>query len=105
MEYQYWNSNYLNSISEDSLDDVDWNTETYKGYMYARLQQMFKYKNLPDTIPHEMLEYYLLSGGVCFITEVDNNGLNWELEDLPSTTQSAIENAVNLTDDTTPSFQ
>ena len=73
MEYQYWNSNYLNSISEDSLDDVDWNTETYKGYMYARLQQMFKYKNLPDTIPHEMLEYYLLSGGVCFITEVDNN--------------------------------
>lgn len=63
----------MNSISEDSLDDVDWNTETYKGYMYARLQQMFKYKNLPDTIPHEMLEYYLLSGGVCFITEVDNN--------------------------------
>ena len=36
-----------------------------------RLLKMFKYTNLPDTIPHEMLEYYLLMNGTCFITRVD----------------------------------
>jgi hypothetical protein len=32
---------------------------------------MFHYEGLPDTIPKEMLEYYLLNNGTCFVTKVD----------------------------------
>lgn len=46
-------------------------TNTYKSYMYDRTLSMFKYTNLPDTIPEEMLEYYLQHYGSCAITEVD----------------------------------
>lgn len=69
------NVNYFNAYYSASKFDIDkpketeWFYKTYKGYMYARLQQMFSYKNLPDTIPSEMFEYYLLSGGLCFIME------------------------------------
>ena len=57
----------------DKQPELEWFYKTYKGYMYARLQQMFSYKNLPDTIPSEMFEYYLLSGGLCFIMEHEGN--------------------------------
>lgn len=57
----------------DKQPELEWFYKTYKGYMYARLQQMFFYKNLPDTIPSEMFEYYLLSGGLCFIMEHEGN--------------------------------
>lgn len=57
----------------DKQPELEWFYKTYKGYMYARLQQMFSYKNLPDTIPSEMFEYYLLSGGLCFIMEHEDN--------------------------------
>ena len=56
--------------AEKTVEDIDWLFKTYKGYMYARLQEMFTYKNLPESIPAEMLEYYLLSGGVSFVTKV-----------------------------------
>ena len=46
-------------------------TNTYKSYMYDRTLSMFKYTNLPDTIPEEMFEYYLQHYGSCAITEVD----------------------------------
>lgn len=46
--------------------------KSYISYMIIRLQQMFKYENLPDTIPSEMLEYYLLTNGSCFVTKVDD---------------------------------
>jgi hypothetical protein len=39
--------------------------------MNIRLQKMFHYEGLPDTIPKEMLEYYLLNNGTCFVTKVD----------------------------------
>ena len=73
------NVNYFNAYYSASKFDIDkpketeWFYKTYKGYMYARLQQMFSYKNLPDTIPSEMFEYYLLSGGLCFIMEHEGN--------------------------------
>ena len=73
------NVNYFNAYYSASKFDIDkpndseWFYKTYKGYMYARLQQMFSYKNLPDTIPSEMFEYYLLSGGLCFIMEHEDN--------------------------------
>lgn len=43
--------------------------KTYIRYMVIRLQKMFKYTGLPDTIPASMLEYYLVLNGSCFIAE------------------------------------
>lgn len=44
---------------------------TYINYMNIRLQKMFHYEGLPETLPKEMLEYYLLNNGTCFVTKVD----------------------------------
>lgn len=43
----------------------------YISYMLARTQQMFKWNNLPDTIPQRMLELYLQTNGNSCITRVD----------------------------------
>ena len=73
------NLNYFNTYYSASKFDIDkqpeleWFYKTYKGYMYARLQQMFSYRNLPDTIPAEMFEFYLLSNGLTFVTEYEDN--------------------------------
>lgn len=73
------NVNYFNTYYSASRFDIakqpelEWFYKTYKGYMYARLQQMFSYRNLPDTIPAEMLEFYLLSNGLAFVTEYEGN--------------------------------
>lgn len=36
-------------------------------YTFLRLQEMFKYENLPDTIPQKYLEFYLMVNGHCAI--------------------------------------
>lgn len=46
------------------------NVMDYIQYMLIRTRQMFKYENLPDTIPENMLEYYLQMNGVACITDV-----------------------------------
>lgn len=51
--------------------DKDLSSRTYIRYMNTRMQKMFKYDNLPDTIPRNMLEYYLMNNGTCFVTEVN----------------------------------
>lgn len=51
--------------------DKQLSIRTHKAYMLSRLMQMFEYKNLPETIPAEMLELQLLLNGISFITEVD----------------------------------
>lgn len=62
----------LNSAKiAEYVTDKRLSAKSYIRYMVIRLQKMFKYKNLPVTIPHEMLEYYLLMNGSCFITKVD----------------------------------
>lgn len=50
----------------------DYLTRTYKSYMYDRTLSMFKYRNLPSTIPEDMFEYYLQYYGSCVVTEVKN---------------------------------
>ena len=45
--------------------------DSYIRYFLARLQCMFKYENLPDTIPAKWLESYLLCNGNALIAEVD----------------------------------
>lgn len=61
--------------------DKQLSIRTHKAYMLSRLMQMFEYKNLPETIPAEMLELQLLLNGISFITEVD--GKLYALEGSP----------------------
>lgn len=42
-------------------------------YMLNRSIIMFNYKNLPETIPAEILEYFLQSNGNCIFAKVKNN--------------------------------
>lgn len=59
----------------DYVEDKTLSVKSYMRYMLIRLQKMFKYKNLPDTIPAEMLEYYLLYNGTCIIAKDDASQL------------------------------
>lgn len=54
------------------VTDKEQSARSYSGYFYLRLLEMFEYKNLPQTIPQDFLEYYLLRNGSCFVTEVDS---------------------------------
>lgn len=71
-QYQYWNSRLVNGEILEYVKDKRKSAKSYINYMLIRLQKMFKYDNLPDTIPREMLECYLLQNGVCFITKVND---------------------------------
>lgn len=53
----------------DVITDKERCARSYAGYFYTRLLKMFKYDGLPDTIPQDVLEYYLLRNGSCFITK------------------------------------
>lgn len=71
-QYQYWNSRLVTGEILEYVKDKRKSAKSYINYMLIRLQKMFKYDNLPDTIPREMLECYLLQNGVCFITKVND---------------------------------
>lgn len=45
----------------------------YYRYLLSRVLKMFQYKNLPDTIPHEILDRYLFEYGVACITKVGDD--------------------------------
>ena len=47
------------------------NAAAYYRYFLARLSRMFEYKNLPDTIPHEIMDRYLMNNGIACITKVN----------------------------------
>ena len=64
-------------INIEETDIYDFNNKKksvmfYINYMLNRTQSMFKYNNLPDTIPQRMLEMYLQTKGHCIIAEVDS---------------------------------
>lgn len=46
--------------------------QSYVRYFLARLQSMFKYENLPETIPQKWLENYLMCNGHCGILRADD---------------------------------
>lgn len=54
------------------VTDKRLSAKSYIDYMVIRLTQMFKYENLPDTIPFEVLEQMLLVNGTAFITKVNS---------------------------------
>lgn len=70
-QYQYWNSRLVNEKILEYVTDKRLSARSYINYMLIRLQKMFKYENLPDTIPREMLECFLLQSGSCFVTKVN----------------------------------
>lgn len=64
---------YLQFIA-DSKEITDKNKaiENFIVYALDKLESMFTYENLPDTIPQKWLEYYLMCNGNCFIAKVNN---------------------------------
>lgn len=56
---------------EKYVKDKKVSAKAYYRYLLTRLQRMFQYKNLPDTIPHEILDRYLFEFGIACITEVE----------------------------------
>ena len=56
---------------ERYVKDKKVSAKSYYRYLLTRLQRMFQYKNLPDTIPHEILDRYLFEYGIACITEVN----------------------------------
>ena len=64
-----WQSYHLNYDRSEVITDKDKCARTYAGYFYTRLLKMFHYEGLPETIPQDVLEYYLLRNGSCFITK------------------------------------
>ncbi len=56
---------------EKYVKDKKTSSRAYYRYLLSRLLRMFQYKNLPDTIPHEIFDRYLFEFGIACITEVD----------------------------------
>ena len=66
----YFYSNFLGKESAmEYVTDKKKSIDAYIKYMVIRLMRMFKYENLPDSIPREFLEYYLLINGTCIIAK------------------------------------
>lgn len=60
------------NIYSNIVKDKKQNANAYYRYFLARLSRMFEYKNLPDTIPHEVLDRYLMNNGIACITKVND---------------------------------
>ena len=55
---------------ERYVKDKRQSANAYYKYFLARFTRMFEYKNLPDTIPHQIFDRYLFNNGIALITEV-----------------------------------
>lgn len=71
--YQYWNSRLVNGKITEYVTDKKVSARTYINYMLLRLQKMFKYDNLPDTLHREFIELYLMQSGSAFLTSVNDD--------------------------------
>lgn len=67
-DFQYFQSIlFTNRRTLEYVTDKSKSCESIICYMLARLQKMFKYDGLPDSIPRQYLENYLLVNGHCVI--------------------------------------
>lgn len=66
MDYEYLN---IPGVLSQFALDKDRSAMYYARYFLARCQRMFTYKNLPDTIPSEVLDRYLMLNGIACITD------------------------------------
>lgn len=72
-QYQYWNSRLVNGKLSEYVTDKKVSARTYINYMLIRLQKMFKYEHLPDTLYREFIELYLMQSGSAFLTKVNGD--------------------------------
>lgn len=69
--YDYSNYRYRPRGQHDEfILDKPKSQYAIESYQFARLHEMFHYENLPDTVPADFLEQYLLENGTCFFTKV-----------------------------------
>ena len=67
MDFNYFGlGNYFKSYN---FKDKERSVRTYVNYMLNRVQSMFKYNGLPDTIPQKMIELYIMVNGHAVIIE------------------------------------
>lgn len=72
---QDWNISSLIGNSDNPLEHREDLVRQYKLYMISRLNQIFKWENLPETIPQKSLELLLMLQGKATIADVPNKGL------------------------------
>lgn len=69
-DFQYFQSMlFTDRRTLEYVKDKSKSSQSIILYMLARLQKMFKYTNLPDSIPRQYLENYLLVNGHCIIAK------------------------------------
>ena len=71
----FWYPEINEKYAFDDMPDKGMLLSSYIRYYLARLQSMFKYENLPDTIPAKWLENYLLVNGFTVFIKDDADGL------------------------------
>lgn len=75
-DFQYFQSIlFTNRRTLEYVTDKSKSSSSIINYMLSRLQKMFKYSNLPDTIPRQYLENYLLVNGHCIIAPEKKSGV------------------------------
>lgn len=90
--------NYRLDIGKNIVKDTEQLANQYKSYMLTRTNKMFKYSNLPDTIPQKDLEFLLQVNGSVTITEVNgklyafNGALGGRLNEYYLPTLSVVAN-------------
>lgn len=57
---------------EKYVKDKKTSSKAYYRYLLSRCLRMFQYKNLPDSIPHDILDRYLFENGIALITKVND---------------------------------
>lgn len=73
-DFQYFQSFLFNNRrSLEYVTDKNKSCASIINYMLARLQKMFKYSDLPSSIPRQYLENYLLVNGSCIIARDKKN--------------------------------
>ena len=73
-DFQYFQSFlFTERRCVEYVEDKSKSAASIINYMLARLQKMFKYTNLPDSIPRQYLENYLLVNGSCIIAKDKKN--------------------------------
>ena len=71
MEWDLYSKCNIPSTFESFVVDKDISSKNIFIYILARLQKMFEYKNVPETLDIHVLERYLMLNGIACITEVD----------------------------------
>lgn len=71
MDFWFNSDKWINKEAEKDLMDKSYGIVLYTRNMLKMTNQMFRWKNLPDTIPQRILERYLQCYGTVAFTQVD----------------------------------